>query len=63
MISQNFDLYPVLQAEFDKDLGAFSIDVSTDGGQTIRRITRAEFEREKVARDMFRLMKPIGRAS
>ena len=58
-----FDLYPVLKAEFDKDPGMTSIDISSDNGVFVRRITRAEFERERLTRDMFRLLKPIGKVS
>lgn len=65
-ISQGFDLYPVLKAQFDADPGATSIDIylgdDTDKPR-LRRITRAEFERERLVRDVHRLNAPIRMAN
>lgn len=62
MRSQTFDLYPVLAEQFDKDPGATSIDVCLGEGtpnERMRRITRDEFERERLVRDVHRLNRPI----
>jgi hypothetical protein len=57
-----WDLYPVLEREF-ADPNVTSIDVRRgDGtGPIVRRITRAEFERERIERDVRTLTAPIAR--
>ena len=55
------DLYPVLKAQFDADPKATSIEVYRDGGQgaPIMTVTREVFERERLARDVSILNRPI----
>lgn len=62
----NFDLYPAL-AQFFED-NPTAIDCAIRKGERAdgpieRVVTRAEFEREKLTRDLFRLTKPVGRIS
>lgn len=56
-----FDIYPALTQQFESDPGMDYIDVTPSDGQPTRRVTRLEWERERLSRDMFRLLKPIGR--
>lgn len=63
MKSQTFDLFPVLTQQFESDPGMDYIDIGDVNGSPLGRVQRADWEREKLSRDLFRLMKPIGSAS
>lgn len=65
-LPQGFDIFPALETAFT-DPGCYSVDIrvgeDNQTGPIYRTVTRADFERERLARDTFQLTKPIGRVS
>lgn len=59
--SIGYDLYPVLEMQFNSDPGMDYIDVKMGDSPAarVRRITRDEFEQERLVRDAHRLNRPI----
>jgi len=58
------DLYPILKEAFEADPNATSIDiygVVEATGTPMFRVTRDDFERERLRRDMFLIMPPHGK--